>query len=419
MDEFRDKMDEGARLWQSGQFQQAAEVFRKASQLSPKDPIARANYAIALAKSGDLEKALPVLEQTAADGNEIPDLFLNLGNVYRLMLRLTDAARAYERAIALRGNYAEAHWAHSLTLLLAGDFSNGWRGFDWRFRLPGRKSMPFVGQTWNGSLDSLRGKQLMLGAEQGFGDTIQFARYITVLNQAGAKVTLVCQPELKTLLASVPRISHVMTPGDPIPRYELHAALMSVGKLLGTDLQTIPAAVPYLTANPDKRARWRARLEQLGGGKKVGLVWAGRPTHTNDHNRSIRLAEFAPLKGAANIHWISLQKGPAVDQIRASPLAGRITDYGSECADFSDTAALVAELDLVLTVDTSVGHLAGALAKPVWVLLPYLPDWRWLLNRTDSPWYPTMKLFRQPAAGRWADVFDVIAGELQGTAQAG
>jgi hypothetical protein len=412
MDDFRSKMDQGARLWGSGQFSQAAELFRQASELQPNDPIARANYAIALAKSGDPHKALPVLEETAAKFTVPPELYFNLGNVYRLLLRLPDAVKAYERAATLRPDYADAHWGRSLTLLLAGDFVEGWRQFDWRFRLPGRKPMPFVGPAWNGSLDALRGRLLMLGAEQGFGDTIQFARYISILNDAGAKVTLVCQPELKSLLKSIPGVSHVMTPGDPIPRYEMHGALMSCGKLLGTTLQTIPARVPYLSADPERRTRWQQRLAALGNSKKVGLAWAGRPTHTNDRNRSMDLSEFAPLLNLPDISFISIQKGPAAEQIRSAP-AGKLVDFGPELNDFSETAALIAELDLLICVDTSVAHLAGALNKPVWVMLPYLPDWRWMLQRSDSPWYPTMKLFRQLAPGQWQPVLDHIVPELR------
>jgi hypothetical protein len=410
MSDFASKMDQAARLWSQGQFQQAAEVFRQANELDPKNPIARANYAIALAKAGDPAQALPVLEKTAADFPQIPDLLLNLGNVYRLLLRLPEAANAYQRATTAKPDYAEAHVARSLTLLLNGDFAEGWKQFDWRFRLPGKKPMPFVGPPWNGSLEALRGRQLMLGAEQGFGDTIMFARYVPILADAGAHVTLVCQPELKQLLKTVPKIGHVMTPGDPIPRYEIHAPLMSVGKLLGTNLQSIPTSTPYLSADPQKQSKWRERLAALGPTKKVGIAWAGRPTHTNDRNRSMQLQRLASLLGVPNVTFVSVQKGPATDQLRSY---SQIIDAGNDLNDFADTAALLSELDLLISVDTSVVHLAGALNKPVWVLLPHLPDWRWLLGRTETAWYPAMKLFRQDGPGTWSRVIERVVAEVQ------
>jgi ADP-heptose:LPS heptosyltransferase len=224
---------------------------------------------------------------------------------------------------------------------------------------------------------------------------------------------LVCQPELKTLLARLPGVAHVAAPQETVVRYDLQAALMEVPRLVRTDLGSIPPA-PYLRADDTKRAAWREKLAALPARRKVGLVWAGRPTHENDANRSMRLADFAPLAGLEQVAWVSLQKGAAAEQLKTAPPGLVVHDWTRDLNDFADTAALVSELDLVIAVDTAVCHLAGALGKPVWTLLPTVPDWRWLVDRSDSPWYPSMRLFRQPTPGDWESVMREVRAGLAG-----
>jgi hypothetical protein len=336
----------------------------------------------------------------------MPEVWFNLGHVYRLLLRLDDAAAAFERAISLRPDFAMARWDRSLTHLLAGNYLRGWEDFDSRFQLPAKRPIHFVVPAWNGSLEELRGKTILLAAEQGFGDTIQFARYVPILADAGARVVLICQPELVSLMTGVRGLAAVASPPVQVPPHDLCAPLMSLGKLLRTTPETVPADVPYLHVQRSDR------LASFAGTRKVGLVWAGRPTHPNDVKRSIPLTELSPLIETPGITWVSLQKGPASEQLRSSPFGSTMVDAGASLGDFADTARLISELDLVISVDTGVVHLAGALGKPVWTLLPYNPDWRWMLNRDDSPWYPTMRLFRQQNRGDWSGVIENVRSQI-------
>lgn len=397
-------------LYEAGRFTEAADAFAAASRLQPGDALARGNHGIALAKAGRAQEAVPILEDAARMLPTMPEIFHNLGNAYRLLYRLSDAARSYEQAIELRPDYAEAHWNHSLVLLLDGKLVEGWDDHEWRHWLKGRKPLPLMGPAWTGHLDVLPGKSIVLMAEQGFGDTIQFCRYCKVLADAGAKVVLVCQPELKSLMTGLPGVAHLAAGNDRVVRFDLSAPLMSVPRLLRTGLQSIPSQVPYLHADESKRAMWRERFSAHTGTRKIGLVWAGRPTHLNDANRSIKLTDFLPLAALQGVTWFSLQKGPAAEQLKSPPFP--MVDLANELQDFSDTAAAIAELDLVISVDTAVVHLAGALGKPVWNLLPHVPDWRWLLHRDDSPWYPTMRLFRQLTPGDWGKVMQAVSGAL-------
>jgi len=401
-------------LYSAGRFAEAADAFAEASKLAPQDPMLRGNLGISLAKSGRAAEAAPILHEVAQhpQASHVPEVFYNLGNCLRLLFRLEEAVAAYTRAIDLRPDYADGHWNRGLVLLLDGKFPDGWDEFEWRHWLPGRKPLPLIGPAWTGDVSRLPGKILLLAAEQGFGDTMQFVRYVPQLADAGATVILVCQKELQTLLRGTKGLSKILAPGDAIPRFDMHAALMSLPRLMKTDLSNIPAATPYIFPDESKRTAWRDRLAALGPTRKVGIAWAGRPTHQNDANRSMKLADFAPLAAVPGITWLSLQKGPAAEQIKSSGRALPLHDWTPELNDFADTAALVAELDLILTVDTAMSHLAGGLGKPVWTLLPTVPDWRWLLARDDSPWYPTMRLFRQPTPGDWKSVMEMVGRAL-------
>jgi hypothetical protein len=404
-------------LMQAERFSEAADAFLESSKRAPNDPAIVGNYGIALAKAGRSAEALNVLLDIAQRAPTVPEMHFNVGNAYRDLARPAEGAPAYARAIALRPQYPDAHWNRATALLLSGQWDEGWREFEWRFALPGRKPLPFPGTLWSGNLDALRGKTILLAGEQGYGDVIQFVRYVPIIADAGARVIVAAQTDLKSLLYTVRGVTEAIAPGDIVPRYDLVAPLMSLGRIMRTTPETIPSSIPYISAEPRARENWRARLAPYSTTKKVGVVWAGRPTHTNDRNRSMRIFDFAPLASIEGVSLFSLQKGPASDALRTPPGGLKLIDWTSELNDFADTAALVSELDLIIAVDTAVAHRAGALGKPIWTLLPFAPDWRWMLTHRDSsPWYPTMRLFRQPARGEWTPVIEEVASALRALA---
>ncbi len=262
---------------------------------------------------------------------------------------------------------------------------------------------------WNG--ESLDGKTILLHAEQGFGDTLQFIRYAPQVAKRGGSVIVECPIELSTILRGVEGINRIITKGDSWPSYDVQSSIMSLPLIFGTTPDTIPSQ-PYLSVPPDRIAAWRERLGNPDARHRVGIVWAGRPEHKNDRRRSMRLDQFAPLTEIKSANFFTLQKGPAAAQAATPPPGMSLIDFTSDLHDFVETAALITNLDLVICVDTSIAHLAGAIGKPVWLLLPHAPDWRWMLNRTDTPWYPTMRLFRQPSPGDWPAVMADVTRAL-------
>jgi hypothetical protein len=268
------------------------------------------------------------------------------------------------------------------------------------------------GPLWDGT--PLGERPLLLIADQGYGDTIQFARYLPAVAACCANLLIGCSPDMRPIMQQQPGTRALFERWEDIPPYDFQCPLSSLPRAFGTTLDNIPTPIPYLRAEPDRAARWRARLDALAprGYRRIGLVWAGRPTHENDRNRSLALRQLAPLGARDRIALVTLQKGPAVAQVGAWYGAAPLINLSAEIADFADTMAILDGLDLLISVDTSVAHLAGALGKPVWLLLPYAPDWRWLLGRADSPWYPTMRLFRQPAPGDWTSVIAEVAAAL-------
>jgi hypothetical protein len=290
------------------------------------------------------------------------------------------------------------------------NLTEGWSEYEWRWKNPGFESKPsFAQPVWDGSNHA---GTVLLTAEQGFGDTIQFIRYAPLVAARCRRVLLQCHRELVPLLDGAPGLAGVISRGQALPDFDVHCTLMTLPRLFATTLDTIPARVPYLNAEPARVAAWGAKLGETRR-FKVGLAWAGSEAHKNDQHRSMLLSVFAPLSAIPGTLFVSLQKGPAALQIQSPPDGMELIDPTADLHDFADTAALIANLDLVISVDTAMVHLAGALAKPVWTLLPLVPDWRWLLNRSDSPWYPTMRLFRQPALGDWSAVMQRVAADLR------
>jgi tetratricopeptide (TPR) repeat protein len=381
-----------------GRLLEALTTFREALRVDPAMWEAHYNVAIALRESG-----LPGAEEHYRAALERNPAFaqgwLDLGLLHYMRGDMAGALTHYDHALALRPDFAEAHVSRALQRLAMGDFEGGWQEYEWRLQLDYRKrNTPFAGRArWDGG--DIRGRRLLLYGEQGFGDTLQFFRYAPLAAARGAQVWVACLPDLKALLSRTPGIAGVVAYDEPLPEFDVCYPLLSLPLLFQTTLQSVPARVPYVHADPDKQRRWAARM---AGDRafKVGLVWSSGPKST----RSLALRELAPLGAVRGASFYSLQRG---DAGRESAGAGfGITDFTSELQDFSDNAALLANLDLLISVDTSVAHLAGAMGRPVWTLHNAPADWRWLLEREDSPWYPSMRLFRAQRAGDWAGVVE-------------
>ncbi|GAB7537878.1 tetratricopeptide repeat protein [Burkholderia sp. 3C] len=331
-------------------------------------------------------------------------------NALRALRRHDEALQAYADAIAVDPEFVVAHCTRSFLSLTTGDFEAGWAEYEWRWRdsqLDGSRR-DFAQPRWTGE-QPLAGRTVLLYAEQGLGDTLQFSRYAARVKALGAHVVLEAQRELIGLLRTLDGVDEWVARGDPLPPFDLHCPLLSLPREFHTDLASIPADTPYLHADPVRVARWRERLG--GDGRpRIGLVWSGNPLHLNDRNRSIALSDLLPIIGD-RCQWVSLQK-VVRDEDRAMLDASAIRFVGDELEDFADTAALVEAVDLVISVDTSVAHLAGALGRPLAVMLPFTPDFRWLLDRDDSPWYPNARLFRQHEGGQWAGVVERLGAAL-------
>ena len=339
----------------------------------------------------------------------------NVGNLLCQLGRLDEAIATFERVLAVRPDDAEARFNSSFAYLLAGDYERGWREYEWRWealraKLPSEASAKPL---WLGEQD-VAGRTVIVYAEQGYGDAIQMARYVPLLAARGAEVVIGCAPALEALLRTVPGVRAVFSSKEPPLAFDYHVPIMSLPRAFGTTMASIPSQVPYLHAAEPAVDAWRARLAALGNRRKVGLVWAGNPKHRRDRARSIPIERFAPLLAATQCSFLSLQKEAAGASLAAlDPRGERVLDYTSELGAFADTAALICALDLVISADTAIAHLAGALGKPVWILLPFGPDWRWMRERSDSPWYPSARLFRQPASGDWSAVIQAVAAALE------
>lgn len=338
------------------------------------------------------------------------------GNVLKELRRHDEAKQAYGQAIAIDPDYVLAHCMLSFLCLSIADFEAGWKAYEWRWRDPqmSGRARNFPQPRWQGT-EPLAGKTILLYAEQGLGDTLQFCRYVPLVKALGGRVVLEAQAELKTVLATLPGVDEFVVRGAPLPPFDLHCPLLSLPLAFKTELSTMPRDVPYLRADPALVEKWRTRLGPPRR-PRVGLVWSGNPNHVNDRNRSIALSSLVPLL-SPEFEWVSLQKVVREEE-RGVLTSSAVKHLGNKIADFSDTAALVEIMDCVLSVDTSVAHLAGALGKPLWVMLPYTPDFRWLLDRDDSPWYANVRLFRQSRPGDWRDVFGQIKAALPSVARA-
>ena len=353
------------------------------------------------------EEALLCFERALQLAPDYLDAHYNTGNALQFLRRTDAALRSYERALAIDPGDVDASVNAGICRLLQGDLPGGWRLYEARWR---RLPVPdYLPPPWRGDAP-LAGKTILVYAEQGLGDTVQMCRYVALLAAEGADVILRVQPALKTLLSQLPGARLVLADGEALPGFDYHCSLMSLPYAFGTRLATIPAGAPYLQADPARVAAWARRLGAPAG-KRIGLAWSGNRGHDKDQARSIPLIQLRGLLGA-DAQFVSLQPElRAIDRVVLEH-DQRIGSHAPQLSDFAETAALVAHMDLVISVDTSVAHLAAALGKPVWILLAYSPDWRWLLGRSDSPWYPTVRLFRQTARGDWHGVVAEVARAL-------
>ena len=436
----------GNALLQAGSPVEAVEAFVQCLRVNPAFGAAYVNLATALGRIGLLEQArtmaelgihyLPDLPEAkvclanvlhdCAEYQAASELYAwaldrepddartltGLGNTLHAMGRLAEALVVHDRAVAVAPGDADCHFNRATTRLAAGDFARGWEDYEWRCqRAQGRKR--HFGKSWQG--EDIAGCTILLHAEQGLGDTLQFVRYAPTMAQRGCRVVLEVQPPLVRLLQGMPNIHQVVAQGDDLPAFDLHCPLMSLPRAFATTLETIPAALPYLHADPEAVAAWNVKLPDSG--LRVGLVWSGSPhnddagAHLIDRRRSIALNEFAPLADLPGIHLVSLQKH-GTEQAWTCPPGMTLIDPMADVNDFADTAALIANLDLVIAVDTSVAHLAAGMGRPVWLMSRYDGCWRWLHDREDSPWYPGMRIYRQQCPHDWPAVIARIRDDL-------
>lgn len=363
---------------------------------------------------GNIDAAIQTAEQSIEAAPEQPEGYNNLGNALRLALRLDEACTYFEKALARQADFPIAEFNLATTRMLQGDLQAGWQGYERRSDIDVASRMTYPGPAWQG--EPLDGKTICLWCEQGFGDTLLFIRFASELKRRGAgRVLVLSQAELAGLLRSIEEIE-VLVPGDPIVECDYQCSLMSVPRFLETSLETIPAEVPLFQPAEDRLAYWSEVLSQLEG-KKIGLNWSGNLQFPRDQFRSVPLKSMLPLQDVAGVQLVSVQQVNGLDQLAALENDWNLwqpgPEYQAKTGDFGEAAALIGSLDLLITADTSYAHLAGGLGVPVWVLVSRLPEWRWLLERTDSPWYPTARLFRQARLGDWDSVIQDVKAALE------
>ncbi len=396
-----------------GEYESAIAAYHETLSIDPNFAEGYHGLGAILSEHGDYDRAVAALRRAVSLRPDSLEMTTLLATTLSHRGDFEEALSWFKRVLELDPNYANGHWNLALMLLTRGDFERGWQEYEWRWKVKDL-DMTFnaTAPVWDGG--NIDGRRILLVGEQGFGDAIQCARFIPQVAERGGKIILAVHSELRKLIEQSPvgrEVIEWVIPDQNLPKYDVYCPLLTLPKVLGTRLENIPANVPYLKADEGEKQKWRSRMP-TDGRRKVGLTWAGRPKHVNDWRRSIPAELLAPLAEASNVWFCNLQKGPVARDARP-PL--EMADWTSEINDFADTAALIDNLDLIITADTAMAHLAGAMGKKVWVLLPLLPDWRWMLHRTDSPWYPTMRLFRQTVAGDWTTPIAEVVQALKNT----
>lgn len=399
----------GVALRTQGHIQAAIAVYRKSLAIQKDQVSVLSNLGGALRALGQLDEAILCLEQALQIDSECVAAHYNLGLAIMDAREPEKALQYFEKVLELDPNHVEAAFDRSTCILQMGNLEQGFQLYESRFQYEKRLIKPYKQPVWDGS--PLKGKTLLLCAEQGFGDTLMFCRYIPLIEKHGGKIILECPTELKRLMETLEGIDQVICPGDKLPAFDTYLSLLSLPRLFKTSVDTIPREIPYLQAPKAQHSLSMPSSTQL----KVGIVWGVGHPDVVARNRSIELKHFLALSELPNVSLYSLQKGPQAKQLQELGCSTFIQDLGNQLRDFADTAAVLQELDLLITADTSIVHLAGALGKPVWVLLPSCSEWRWMLDREDSPWYPTVKLFRQATSGDWSSVFARVCQEFQKT----
>lgn len=443
------ELSEGIRLHREGNLREALACYLRARDLSPDDPNILLPMGAALHDLDRYGEALDTYRRIMELAPAWAALYHNLGNTLLALDRFGDAIDSYARALALRpedaealvtmgtafeqlGQYdsamkcyeealrrspdcAEAHWNLALALLRKGEYLRGWEEFGWRWQKKGYTSRwrEFPAQLWDGR--PLNGCTILIHAEQAFGDTIQFARYLPLVALRGGKVVVECPAPLERLLKTIEGVNQVVPAGTTLPPTDFHLPLMSLPQLFSTTLETIPDQVPYLLPPREQLGRWQA-LTGSDQRLRIGLAWAGRKRP--DPHRTCRLSDLAPLADIGEAVFYSLQVGEGTEQTANPPAGLNLVDLTGSIVDFSDSAALISHLHVIVTIDSAVAHLAGALGKPTFLLLPFASDWRWMLERNDSPWYPTMCIFRQHSSGCWSEPIKQLAATLSTLVQA-
>jgi Flp pilus assembly protein TadD len=404
----------GVILERQNQTEASIASYRRAIEADPHDASGHANLAVALHNKGDLDEALAASRRAVALAPHHPLLHTNLAGVLHNKGEIDEALAVSHRAVALAPEHPLVRFNHSHLLLMCGDFQNGFADYRWR-RGCFANLQKFSGHEWQG--ESFAGRRLLLFSEQGIGDALQFIRYLPMVAARGGEIVLQVQSSLVPLLKSLQGVT-VVARGEPLPPLDLQLPLMDLPHVFGTTLDSIPADVPYLHAEKTRIETWRRDFRDVAA-LKVGVVWAGSATHKGDRYRSLAAEAVLPRLVMPGVQLYSLQKEPRpADAPVLAGLGSDVIDLAPRLGDFADTAAVTAALDLIISVDTSVVHLAGAMGRPCWVLLPYAQDWRWLRDREDSPWYPSLRLFRQQKPQAWDGVLTRVAAELGRLSQA-
>ncbi len=397
-----------------GQLDEAVVSYREALRCKPDCAEAHNNLGTALTRLGRLHEAVESFRRVVQLDPNFAEVYVNLGEALKDLGR-PEALANFEEALRLKPGFAAARWNRALVWLLAGDFEKGWPEYEWRWMQTGTTRRPFSQPLWDGA--ALNGRTILVHAEQGLGDTIQFVRYLPRVSRCGGRVIFECQQSLCQLLTGFSGIDLLVPRGSPLPAFDVQVPLLSLPGIFRTSLETIPAPIPYLFANPTLVERWHS-LRRPGRGLDVGIAWQGSTTFMYDKHRSFPLTTFAPIARVDGVRLISLQRGQGTEQLRALnnvfPVLDIESQMGNDLESFMNIAAIMKNLDLVIACDTSIAHLAGALGVPVWLALPLVPDWRWLLQRADSPWYPSMRLFRQTEFGNWAELMERMAVQMRG-----
>ncbi len=399
----------GIALKELSQFQEAADCFRQAIAVKPRYVDSHYNLGVCLMESGRLHEAIAGFMQALSLNPSHVGARCNLGMSLKRLGYFDEALIEFSRALDLEPDQPMAAWSRALLYLLYGDFAEGWKEYEYRQRQPDYPRRAFAQPLWDGT--SLEGKSILIHVDGGLGDTIQFIRYAPLLKERGGSVIFECPATLEPLLKNVAGVDRLIVRGAPLPLFDVHAPLLSLPRLFGTTLATIPGDAPYLEACPTRMAHWCQQLAMIDG-FKIGIAWQGNPKYGEEPYRSIPLRYFEALAALPNVRLFSLQKGPGREQL---PAPFDVIDWANRLdldGAFTDTAAIIMNLDLIVTSDTSIAHLAGALGVPVWTVLSFVPEWRWLLERSDSPWYPTMRFFRQSRLGDWDEVMKRVAEAL-------